>query len=322
MTPAIIRYFKLTGIMTSDVHKKGNPLVPNSVGVAVAVGIIAGILSYIFLETFVLNNQLATPDLLAASTSVMIITFTGFLDDLNVKQINIAGHPIGRAGLKRWQKILMIIPAAFPLMVIKAGHTTMVLPFFGTIDFGILYPLVIVPVGIFGAANMVNMLDGFNGLAAGMGIVYTLSLGVFAYLHGSIAASILFLATFAALVAIIKFNWYPAKILSGDSLTYVLGAVVAIGAIIGNMEKAAIITMVPFIVQGILKFYARYKLYQFPTDMGILQKDDTIKSKYGNSIYSWTHLAMKLGNLTEQKIVASLIFIQIIFSILPLLNVF
>lgn len=319
--PYIIRYFKLIGIVTADVHKKNYPLVPNSLGIPVTAGIIAAILTFIFIEIFISANKIYTDDLLATLSSVLIISFIGFFDDLNVKQINSEGVSVGKAGLKRWQKMLLVLPAAFPLMVIKAGHMTMSLPFFGVINFGLLYPLFLIPLGVFVSANMINMLDGFNGLATGMGIIYTFALGAFAYMHGSIAASVLFFATFAALIASIKFNWYPAKILSGDSMTYVLGAVVAAGAIIGNMEKATVIVLTPFIIQGILKFYAMYKLHKVPTDMGILQKDGTIKSKYGSDIYSWTHFVMRLGKFTEKQIVIILMIIQAVFSIIPFLGI-
>jgi UDP-N-acetylglucosamine--dolichyl-phosphate N-acetylglucosaminephosphotransferase len=234
--------------------------------------------------------------------------------------MKVKGYIEGKRGLKAWQKPLLTIPAAIPLMAIMAGDTTMNLPLLGTINFGILYPLLIVPIGVIGASNMVNMLGGFNGLEAGMGLVYTLSLGIFAYFHGKTIAAIIFLVTSGALLAILRYNFYPAKILAGDSLTYTLGAVVACGAIIGNMEKAALITMFPFLVQGALKFYSKFKLGYFASDLGILRRDGTIECKYSN-IYSWTHLMMKF-NLTEKQIVLVMMIVQIIFAFLPFLLFF
>jgi UDP-N-acetylmuramyl pentapeptide phosphotransferase/UDP-N-acetylglucosamine-1-phosphate transferase len=101
----------------------------------------------------------------------------------------------------------------------------------------------------------------------------------------------------------------------------VLGAVVACGAIIGNMEKIVVITMAPFIIQGILKFYAKLKIGHFPSDLGILQRDGTIKSKYGKNIYSWTHLVMNLGKFSEKQITLIMMGIQALFSIIPFLKI-
>jgi UDP-N-acetylglucosamine--dolichyl-phosphate N-acetylglucosaminephosphotransferase len=315
MTPYVIRYFKFVGIVTTDVHKKNKPLIPHSAGVPVTVGAIGGLFFYIFLKVFLFKEVDNLVELFAAISSILIVMFSGFVDDINTKQMKIKGYVEGKRGLKAWQKPLLTLPAAIPLTAIMAGDTIMDIPLFGPVNFGILYPLLIVPIGIVGASNMVNMLGGFNGLEVGMGLVYTFSLGLFAYLHGEIIASTILLMTFASLLALLIYNFFPAKILAGDSLTYLLGSIVAVGAILGNMEKATIIVMLPFIVQGILKFYSRFKLGYFASDLGILQKDGKIKSKY-KSIYSWTHIAMKLS-LTEKEITLFMIFMQAIFALLP-----
>ena len=153
-----------------------------------------------------------------------------------------------RLGLPQWLKPLLTLPAAIPLMVISAGETTMGIPFIGAVNFGPLYPLVLIPIGVVGASNAVNLLGGFNGSEAGMGIVYMLALGIYGFLNGSVG-SVIFLISAASLLGFIKYNWFPAKILPGDSLTYLLGSLVAAGAIVGNMEKAALIALTPFIIE-------------------------------------------------------------------------
>lgn len=319
VTPFLIRYFRTINLTSTDVHKKNQPLIANSAGVPIASGLLGGLLLFIFINVFINRNSIELLDLFAAMTSVLIITFVGFIDDLNAVQVKRDGQIIGKKGLKDWQKPLLTIPAAFPLMAIMAGDTQMAVPFIGTVDFGIIYPLLLVPIGVVGASNMVNMLGGFNGLEIGMGLIYTLALGTFAFIHGSMEASIIFFTAFAALLGMARYNFPPAKILSGDSTTYLLGAVIAVGAIIGNMEKAALIVAVPFIIQAILKFYSRVKLGHFASDMGILQDDGTVKSRH-DSIYSWTHIMMRLGNMTERKVVLSMMGVQAVFATIPFLD--
>jgi len=282
-------------------------------------GILAGILTYVFLTVFIAKERSGLVEIFAAATSIFVVMFSGFIDDINSAQVKIAGHPEGKRGLRRFQKPLLTIPAAIPLIAILAGGSVMNIPLIGPVDFGIFYSLLIVPIAVVGATNMINMLGGFNGLEAGMGLVYTFSLGLFAYMHNSTIAALLFFSAFASLLAILKFNFYPAKILPGDSLTYTLGAVVAAGAIIGRLQRAALLTMIPFLIQGILKFYSYCKMGRYASDLGILQKNGTIKPKY-DKIYSWTHFIMRLGNMTERKIVLAMIIVQILFSILPFLN--
>ncbi len=321
LTPYVIRYFRFVGIVTADVHKKGSPLLPSSAGVPVMSGIISGLLLYVFLQVFLYNEGTQLVTLFAAMTSILIITFSGFIDDINSAQVKVAGHEEGKRGLKPWQKPLLTIPAAVPLMAIMAGDKSMSIPLIGMVNFGLFYPLLIVPIGVVGASNMVNMLGGFNGLEAGMGMVYTLSLGLFAYLHGSAIASVVFLTTFASLAAILRYNFYPARILPGDSITYLLGGIVAVGAIIGNIEKAAAIVMIPFIIQGALKFYSRFKLRIFASDLGVLQDDGKVKAKYGRDVYSWTHIVMNLRSSTEREVVLTLVLVEAFFAVIPFLNI-
>ena len=317
LVPFFIKYFRKSGIMTRDVHKKKMPLVPHSLGIPFLFGVSFGLLFYIFVQVYFYSNFKEVSYIFASLSTLFLITLAGFLDDINSSQVKFKGFSEGKEGLKRWQKVLLTFPAALPLMVVMVGESKMSIPFLGEVDFGIFYPLVLVPIGVIGAANMVNMLDGFNGLDVGMGLIYTFSLGIFAWLHGSILAATIFFVSFAALLACFRYNFYPAKILSGDSLTYALGAILAIGAIVGNMEKAVLITSLPFIIQGILKFYSRIKLGYFASDLGILQKDGTIKCKY-DRIYSWTHLAMRF-NLKEWQISIFMMLVQALFSTLAFL---
>lgn len=324
ITPNAMRFLYAAGIVGLDMHKKGKPKLPASGGICVAAGILTGLLTFVGIKTFVYGIQEMSIYLLAVVSSILLVTFIGLLDDLNVKSRPVQtkdGKNI-KIGFPLWIKPLLTLPAAIPLMVISAGETTMAIPVLGDINFYILYPLLLVPIGVVGASNMVNMLGGFNGAEAGMGIVYTLSLGLFSLLYNKEIAAIIFFTTFASLLAFIKFNWYPAKILPGDSLTYLLGSIVAVGVMVGNMEKIGLIVMTPFLVQGILKFYSLIKRKSFASDLGILQKDGTVKSKYGKGVYSWTHMIMNFGRFSEKQITIFLIFIQIVFAVIPFLESF
>lgn len=321
-TKYAIRYFRFVGLVTTDVHKKNRPLIPSSAGVPLMIGLTVGLLVYIFINVFVYGDVGSMTNLFAAITSIFLIGFVGLLDDLNSVQVKVKGFVEGKKGLKRWQKPLMTLLAALPMMAIMAGTTNVYLPVIGNVEMGILYPLLIVPAAVMIASNAINMLGGFNGLELCMALVYTLSLGVFALTSGSETASIIFFTAFAALLGIAKFNVVPAKILSGDSLTYVLGAVVAVGAVIGNMERAVLITMLPFIIQAALKFYSYKKLGGFASDLGVLQRNGRISSKYGDRIYSWTHVFTRTGRYTESQIVAFMVIVQVAFSLIPFLNLF
>lgn len=315
-TPYFRRFLYVAGIVGLDLHKKAKPKLASSGGICVAFGVLAGLLSYIGLQTFFSGSEGDLEQLLAVTSSVLVVMFVGFLDDLKVRSRRVKtkeGYDI-RVGLPQWLKPLLTLPAAVPLMAISAGVTYMSIPFVGRVEFGILYPLLLVPLGMVGASNAVNMLAGFNGLEAGMGIVYLLGLGVFALINESIG-SVIFLITFAALVGFTKFNWYPAKILPGDSLTYLLGSMVAAGVIVGNMEKSGILVMLPFVIEFFLKLRSKFKA----TCLGKVREDGKLDPPYGRKVYSWTHILMNLKAMSEKQVTISLILIQICFTALPFL---
>lgn len=153
------------------------------------------------------------------------------------------------------QRIKALIPvfSALPLIAIKEGYTVMNIPFLGLFDFGIFYSLILVPLSITGAANAVNMLAGFNGLEAGMGIVAAGSLAIIAFLMGQTTSLIILMALLGALLATLYYNWYPAKILIGDAGTLCIGAAIATSVIIGNFEAAGIIIIIPYFVDLLIK---------------------------------------------------------------------
>jgi len=320
-TPLLIKFLTAAGILGMDLNKKNKPKLPASGGICVATGILAGLLSYVGIETFVNNGQTTSLQLLAAVSSILIVTFAGLLDDLNVKS-HITKTKDGsnvKVGFSKWWiKPLLTLPAAIPLMVINAGETTMLIPFLGNVNVGILYPLLFIPVGVVGMANAVNLLGGFNGIEAGMGFVYMTSLGLYSLLYSrDPIGSVIFLISAASLLAFLKYNWLPAKILPGDSLTYFLGALVIAGIALGNIERAGIIAMTPFIIEFLLKVRSRFSA----SCLGVVGEDGKIKSRNGK-IYSLTHVVMKFGNFTEKQIVIIFILIELAFCSIMFLKPF
>ena len=309
-TPWLIRYLMKIDLVVKDMNKENMPLVPISGGLAVLVGFITGTMSFIFLRTFfpdatasIISEPINLMYLFAALTSIFIITLVGFLDDLVIEKSKDRSK-----GLRQWQKPLVTLTAAVPLMVVNAGHEAISIPFFGVQHLGILYPLLLIPIGVMGAANMVNMLGGLNGLESGLGLVYLTSLGLFAFVNGSYLASLIALMTLVPLLAFFLYNKYPAKIFPGDSLTYLLGGVIAVIAVVGNIERSALIVSIPFFIEFFLKLRSRFKAQSFG-----YYENGIIKSKY-DRIYSLTHIFMKFNRFNEKQIVYLLILTEVFFA--------
>src|SRR3989344_9106677 len=86
ITPYLIRYLRRIDLVVKDVHKENTPLVPVSGGLAVLGGIMAGLMWYIFLQTFYYESPQTLLFLFSAITTILLITFIGFIDDLIIER--------------------------------------------------------------------------------------------------------------------------------------------------------------------------------------------------------------------------------------------
>lgn len=306
--PRFKKYLENSGIVDTDVQKSERPWMASSGGLPVIFGFLAGVLLFVFLDSFVLFFKTNTALIFAAALAVMVAMVVGLLDDINSRRRGTRGLP--RAGLRQWQKPLLTVAAAVPLMATKAGVTTLMLPFFGSVDFGLIYPLLLVPVAVICITNATNMLAGINGIEAGMGSVALLAVGAYAFANNSLEAAVIGLSAGAALLAFLAFNFYPARVLPGDSLTYLIGAAFVSTVIIGNIEKFGLIVFTPWIAEAFLKLRSGFKA----ASVGVLQEDGTLKPKY-DKIYSLTHVMMHL-RLTERQIASAFIGLEIAIVVL------
>lgn len=296
VTPYFKRFLEKIGVIGIDMQKKNKPKIATSGGLPLTVGFLGSILTYVFLTTFLTKASTNLTLLFASTTSIMIIALLGFLDDINIQTFKNSKRKEKdiRVGLKQWQKALIPLFAAVPLMTIQAGFSTVSIPFVGVINLGLIYPLIIIPLIIGFTSNAANMLAGMNGLETGLGIILLTSTGLYSLFYGTIEGAIIALSLSACLLAFLKFNKYPAKFLPGDSLTYLIGAVFGASIVIGNIEKFAIIAFIPWFIEFLMKARGKFKV----SSLGELQKNGSLKPKY-KKIFSWTHISMRLVRKEE-----------------------
>ncbi|MBR9677724.1 MAG: hypothetical protein GOU97_00285 [Nanoarchaeota archaeon] len=302
LTRASISYLRTIGLENSDVHKPAGSAKVVEGGLGAVWAFFAGIMIYVGLITFQEGGQVLS--IFAPVCTIIMVSWIGFIDD--IKKIK-----KWKGGLKQWQKPLLTLLAVIPLMAVRAGSTSMSIPFIGIVDFGLLYTFILIPIGVVGASNAINMLEGFNGLQ-GMGVIVLVFQGVYAYWHGQTLAAAIAFCFAAALLGFLKFNWRPAKIFPGDTLTYAVGAAIASVAIVGNIEKFSIYLLAPWILEFFLKLRTRFKAECF----GKLQKDGTLKAP--EKVGSLTHLVMRSGRWTEKQVTIILIFIELLVGLIAL----
>jgi len=81
--------------------------------------------------------------------------------------------------------------------------------------------------------NAFNLVDGLDGLAAGIGIIAALALGVTGALHANSALAAGGLAVGGALAGFLAYNYYPASIFMGDAGALPIGLLLGVFALQG-----------------------------------------------------------------------------------------
>jgi len=225
------------GIVGADGHKLSKPEVPEMGGLAVLqaypVVLIAAALLY-----WQAHHGFSLTPIIAALGVFEIAAFIGVVDDLQK-----LSHRI---------KPLLLLLAALPLILLKPGIPSIRLPFF-TLDFhnlfgsdlSLLFWLVAVPLGVTGAANVSNMLAGFNGLSSGLSFIASAALAAAGYMTNQPSVTLIFTAMAGAQLAFWWFNRYPARIFPGDTGTLSFGALLAAGIVVGNIEFIGLLVLLP-----------------------------------------------------------------------------
>ena len=314
--PYWIRKAKQIGLVWEDMNKLNRKKnVAGSGGVTVVFGTIVGILLYIATNVFLFNNELNLISIFALLSALLLVSGVGFIDDL---------FGWKKGGLSKRSRLVLILFSAVPLMVINAGESTMAIPFLGAVNFGLLYPLLIIPIGVVGATTTYNFLAGYNGLEASQGMIILSALALVTYLNGDRWLSVIALLMVASLLSFYLFNKFPAKVFPGDVLTYSIGSMIALITILGNIEKIAVFFFIPYIIETGLKSRGKLKKESFAK----VKEDGSLDMPY-DEIYGLEHLAIYLlkkikknGKAYEKEVVYLINIFQIMVILLGFLFMF
>jgi len=296
--PRILDKLRGAGITGRDINKPERPEIPEMGGIGVFLGFYTGVFAYLFLDPQLVpvEQVLILVALITAAGAAM----TGVIDDL--------------VELRQHFKAFIPIVFAAPLAMFVQDYT-IALPFVGVVDFGLVYPFVLVPLGIACASNGFNMLEGYNGLGAGLGIIMALTMSILAMLHGGYTALILLIPLAAALIAFLYFNWYPAKIFPGDTMTLLVGAVLAAAAMIGKFEFWGAILFVPHVLEFFLKARGSFEAENFAKRF-VHNPHDPPRLEYEGPTESLTHVVLKRLHPTEPMVTVVLWGVQIALGVL------
>ncbi len=194
LTPAIRNLCRAQGWLDQPDHRKQHTqAVPRLGGLAIMLAYGLSLLVFAMLPLAVsLETRPHWSQILRLLPGVSLVLFMGLVDDLR--------------GLRPFTKIVAEVAAA--LTAYSAGVRI------GGDEWWAL-PLTVL--WLVGTTNAVNLIDGVDGLAAGVSLFATLTMFAAAMIHGNMLLAIVTAPLAGCLIGFLRYNFEPASIFLGDS---------------------------------------------------------------------------------------------------------
>ena len=133
-----------------------------------------------------------------------------------------------------------------------AGFRIVTLPILGYHVRSPFLSLILTTFWIVAVTNSLNLIDGLDGLAAGIAFFVTISVFVVSLLQGNHFVCILTISLAGSLLGFLRFNFSPASIYLGDTGSLFLGFFLATLAIHSSQKSSTLLAIVvPFVAFGL-----------------------------------------------------------------------
>ncbi|MBK8995837.1 MAG: undecaprenyl/decaprenyl-phosphate alpha-N-acetylglucosaminyl 1-phosphate transferase [Myxococcales bacterium] len=212
--------------------------VPRLGGISIAVALCAPLVALFLVDsTVAMGFRHAARLLVGMVIGATALCVVGVIDD--TKGV--------RAPVKLGVQVAAAVVAYYSGFRIEAVH----LPVGGALSMGVFaLPITVLWVGI---TNAVNLIDGLDGLAAGVVFFAAVTNFVVAYISDSIFVAVLMAAMMGSLIGFLFYNFNPARIFMGDSGSYFLGFVLATSSLAGASQKTSttVSLLVPVVALGV-----------------------------------------------------------------------
>lgn len=219
--------------------------IPRMGGIGIALGLVAAVAVQVagtkllgWPTVFVPHMQLQGVDYKLLTVAVVIVFLTGAIDDVR--------------NLKPRQKLLGQILAACVAAASGLVIGNVANPFTAElIPIGWLaYPITVVYLVAF--TNVINLIDGLDGLAAGITAVSCAAMFYLSYEAHQIDAAVLACILAGCCLGFLRYNFNPASIFMGDCGSNMLGFLLGVIALLGvNRVAAATTLIVPLVIAGV-----------------------------------------------------------------------
>lgn len=156
-------------------------------------------------------------------------------------------------GLKARHKLIgQFLAAALFYIGLRALNLepAVILPWFGQIELGVFYPVFVLLV-LVATTNSVNLSDGVDGLASGLGVITLLGFALIGWVGGHEGIVYVSMALVGGILGFMVFNLHPAKVFMGDTGSLAIGGALAAIAVLMQTELLLLFLGAVFVLETV-----------------------------------------------------------------------
>lgn len=228
VTPFIIKIsFKLNAVDMPGHRKVHKVPIPTLGGLAIFFSFLAGLL--------IIQPQSSYH--LAIVIGALLMIILGFMDDLY--------HLTAKAKFLFQVTIACLVVFWGDLQVSFIN-----LPFGGQLEFGWL-SIIVTIFWIVGITNAINLIDGLDGLSAGISAIVLLTIGSMAIIMDNVYVLSMSIILFWSILGFLPYNFHPAKTFMGDTGSLFLGYMIAVLSLLGFKNVTFISFVIPILILAV-----------------------------------------------------------------------
>jgi UDP-GlcNAc:undecaprenyl-phosphate GlcNAc-1-phosphate transferase len=238
LTPLVKRLsYKIKALDIPNERKVHDTQIPRLGGIAVYLSFMAvfyGAIFYFWESKGLFADKIIL--LRGFALGSLVIVILGVADDI--------------IGLRPLFKLLLQLVAGIIVYAHGLQIKMVELPFFGELNLGFLsFPFTLI--WIAGITNALNLIDGLDGLAAGVTFIASMILFLVSLSQGNTETALFSAVLGGCVVGFLKYNFNPAQIFLGDSGALFLGFSLANFSVLGAMKSStAVALLIPIIALG------------------------------------------------------------------------
>lgn len=217
---------KIGAVDQPNDRKVHNKLMPRLGGVAIFVSFIIG---------FVIFNP-DSPYFVSILIGAILIATLGFFDDIYDLS------PFIKFGVQFLAAIIVVLDGA------QIDHIN--LPMDKVIELGY-FSIPVTILWVVGITNAINLIDGLDGLAAGVSSIALITISGLAITQGYAFSAFTGFLLLGSTLGFLVYNFHPAKIFMGDTGALFLGYLIGVLSILGFKNATLFSLIVPITILGV-----------------------------------------------------------------------